>query len=69
MVRLIAEHVKGDLPIIASGGVMSGEDAVEKMKAGAKLVQLYTGFIYKGPALIAESSEAVAHWRATQSQK
>ena len=69
VVRLIAEHVKGDLPIIASGGVMSGEDAVEKMKAGAKLVQLYTGFIYKGPALIAESSEAVAHWRATKSQK
>jgi dihydroorotate dehydrogenase len=64
VVRLIAEHVKGALPIIASGGVMKPEDAVEKMEAGAKLVQLYTGFIYSGPALIAQCSEAVAKWRA-----
>lgn len=42
------------VPIIASGGVMSAEDAAEKIKAGAKLVQLYTGLIYEGPALIQE---------------
>lgn len=66
IVRLIAEHVKGALPIIASGGVMTSQDAVEKMEAGAKLVQLYTGFIYSGPALIAECSEAVARWRTEQ---
>ena len=66
VVRLIAEHVKGALPIIASGGVMTSQDAVEKMEAGAKLVQLYTGFIYSGPALIAECSEAVARWRTEQ---
>lgn len=68
VVRLIAEHVKESLPIIASGGVMSGEDAVEKVQAGAKLVQLYTGFIYKGPALVAECSEAVQRYRNTLSQ-
>ncbi|BBF22654.1 quinone-dependent dihydroorotate dehydrogenase [Sutterella megalosphaeroides] len=69
VVRLVAEHVKGELPIIASGGVMSGADAVEKMEAGAQLVQLFTGFIYKGPALIAECSEAVAAWRRSQQKR
>ncbi len=63
VVRVIADHLKGALPIIASGGVMSADDAVEKMKAGASLVQLYTGFIYSGPALIAEASDAIAAWR------
>lgn len=66
VVRLIADHVQGALPIIASGGVMTPQDAVEKMEAGAKLLQLYTGFIYSGPALIAECSEAVARWQAAQ---
>ena len=46
------------LPIIASGGVMSAESAVEKLKAGASLVQIYTGFIYRGPGLIREISKA-----------
>ena len=41
---------------------MTPEDAVAKMEAGASLVQLYTGFIYSGPALIA-SAEAIADWR------
>ena len=66
VVRLIADHVQGELPVIASGGGMTPQDAVEKMEAGAKLVQLYTGFIYSGPALIADCSEAVARWRTEQ---
>jgi len=41
-----------DLPIIGSGGIMSAEDALEKMDAGADLIQIYTGFIFKGPQLI-----------------
>lgn len=63
VVRLIAEHVKGEIPIIASGGVMTGQDAVEKLEAGAKLVQLFTGFIYNGPKLVADCVEADAAWR------
>ncbi len=43
-----------DRPIIASGGVMSAEGAREKLKAGAALVQIYTGLIYRGPQLIRE---------------
>lgn len=63
VVRLVAEHVLGELPILASGGVMSASDAVEKMEAGASLVQLFTGFIYEGPKLVADSVTAVAKWR------
>ena len=41
-----------NIPIIASGGVMTAEDYKEKIEAGASLVQIYTGFIYEGPKLI-----------------
>ena len=61
-----AKGIINRMGFIASGGVMTPQDAVEKMEAGAKLLQLYTGFIYSGPALIAECSEAVARWRAAQ---
>jgi len=46
------------LPIIASGGVMSAESAAEKLQSGASLVQIYTGFIYRGPRLIREIARA-----------
>ncbi|MFM7331022.1 MAG: quinone-dependent dihydroorotate dehydrogenase [Brachymonas sp.] len=47
-------------PIIGVGGVLSGEDAKSKIKAGADLVQIYTGMIYKGPALVSEVAKALA---------
>jgi len=47
------------VPIIGVGGIMSGQDAKDKIKAGAKLVQLYSGFVYKGPDLIRECAEAL----------
>jgi dihydroorotate dehydrogenase len=47
-------------PIIGVGGVMSGADAVAKRAAGADLVQVYTGFIYRGPALVGEAARALA---------
>lgn len=43
-----------DIPVIAVGGIMSGDDAQARMRAGASLVQLYTGLIYRGPRLVAE---------------
>ena len=46
-------------PIIGVGGVMSGADAVAKLAAGADLVQIYTGLIYKGPALVTEAAKAI----------
>jgi dihydroorotate dehydrogenase len=46
-------------PIIASGGIMSPEDAIEKINAGARLIQLYTGFVYEGPGLLPQILKAI----------
>lgn len=52
VIRFLSEKSENAFPIIGVGGIHSVEDALEKIKAGASLVQLYTGFIYEGPALI-----------------
>lgn len=56
----LSEALQGALPIIGVGGICSGEDAAEKIKAGASLVQIYTGFIYRGPELVREAADACA---------
>jgi len=48
------------VPIVGVGGIMSAADAREKIAAGATLVQIYTGLIYKGPELVAEIAAALA---------
>jgi dihydroorotate dehydrogenase len=60
VIGVLAEALDRSLPIIGVGGIMSGADAREKIAAGAALVQIYTGLIYKGPALVAEIAEALA---------
>ncbi|ADD07008.1 dihydroorotate dehydrogenase (quinone) [Natrialba magadii ATCC 43099] len=50
VIRTIADHTDGDLPIIGVGGVDSAASAYRKIRAGASLVQLYTGFVYQGPS-------------------
>lgn len=59
MIRLLSDSLKGKLPIIGVGGIVGGADALEKIEAGASLVQVYSGFIYRGPALIGESARAI----------
>jgi dihydroorotate dehydrogenase len=54
LVRSLAQALAGELPIIAAGGITSGKRARAKLDAGAKLVQLYSGLIYRGPTLVAE---------------
>jgi dihydroorotate dehydrogenase len=54
VVQQLSATLQGQIPIIAAGGVMSGADAQEKIKAGASLVQIYTGLIYRGPMLVKE---------------
>jgi len=54
VIRFLAEKSGKAFPIIGVGGIHSAEDAIEKLEAGADLVQLYTGFIYEGPALVRE---------------
>jgi dihydroorotate dehydrogenase len=60
----LAYRLAGELPLIGAGGIMSGEDAAGRVRSGASLVQLYTGFIYCGPALIGEAVAAIARDRA-----
>jgi dihydroorotate dehydrogenase len=52
VVKYISRKTQGTLPIIASGGIFSGADAKEKLDAGASLLQVWTGFIYEGPAIV-----------------
>lgn len=59
--RTLAAALDGALPIIAAGGIMSGDDARARIDAGATLVQLYTGLIYRGPALVTECVQALAN--------
>ena len=57
--RKLAAALAGEVPIIGVGGIMKGADAVAKIEAGAQLVQLYTGFIYRGPDLVGECAAAL----------
>ncbi|MDP2522571.1 quinone-dependent dihydroorotate dehydrogenase [Neptunomonas phycophila] len=59
VIRTLAYELNGALPIIGVGGITEGFDAAEKIEAGASLVQIYSGFIYKGPALVKESVRAI----------
>jgi dihydroorotate dehydrogenase len=52
IIKYIAQKTNGQIPIIASGGIFTGADAKEKINAGATLVQVWTGFIYEGPAIV-----------------
>jgi len=59
VVRGLAAECQRKVPIIAAGGILSAEDAQEKLSAGASLVQVYSGLIYKGPQLIADIVDAL----------
>jgi dihydroorotate dehydrogenase len=54
---LRATVAKSSIPVIASGGVFDAESAHERFQAGAQLIQLYTGFVYRGPRLLREIME------------
>jgi dihydroorotate dehydrogenase len=60
VIQQLRAALGGSYPIIGAGGVMCGADAVAKLKAGASAVQLYTGLIYRGPALVREVAAALA---------
>jgi len=58
VIRFLRENSNTKFPIIGVGGIHSAEDAIEKFKAGAELVQLYTGFVYEGPQLVKDIKKA-----------
>jgi dihydroorotate dehydrogenase len=59
VIRYLHRRSQGGLPIIGAGGIHSAQDALEKLAAGATLVQLYTGFIYEGPGLVKQINRAL----------
>lgn len=59
VIRILRQNLGPDFPIIGVGGIMSAHDAMEKINAGANLVQLYTGLIYHGPALVLQVAKAL----------
>jgi len=59
VIKQLALALDGAIPIIGVGGILEGLDAQEKIKAGASLVQLYSGLVYRGPALVKEVCEAL----------
>jgi dihydroorotate dehydrogenase len=63
VLRQLSVALAGEVPIIGVGGILRGDDAAAKIAAGASLVQIYTGFIYRGPDLVAEAARAVARRR------
>ena len=59
VIRYLHDNSKGEFPIIGVGGIHSADDALEKLAAGASLIQLYTGFIYEGPGIVRKINEAI----------
>ena len=59
IVKYLRKNLGENFPIIGVGGIMSADDAIERLNSGADLIQIYTGFIYKGPSLIKEINKAI----------
>jgi dihydroorotate dehydrogenase len=59
VIRFLSEKSNKSFPIIGVGGIHSAQDAIDKLKAGASLIQLYTGFIYEGPSLIKKINKKI----------
>lgn len=67
MLRRLRARLNDSIPVIGVGGILSGADAAGKVAAGAALVQVYTGMVYRGPALIGEAVEAIRRRREAPS--
>ena len=59
VLRFLHQHTNGNIPLVGSGGVFTSEDARLKLKSGARLVQVWTGFIYEGPAIVKKICEGL----------
>ena len=64
VIRHLRQRLGPAFPIIGVGGILSGADALSKIDAGADAVQIYTGLIYRGPALVREAAQAIQARRA-----
>ena len=66
VIRYLSNKSAGKLKIIGVGGINTAQDAIEKLEAGACLVQVYTGFIYEGPSMIKKINKGIAKWKNNQ---
>jgi dihydroorotate dehydrogenase len=58
VIGTLCRELKGEIPVVGVGGIMNGADAAEKMAAGASLVQIYSGLVFRGPELVHECVSA-----------
>ena len=68
VIRYLRRQLGKDFPIIGVGGIMTPADALEKLEAGADLIQLYTGYVYEGPGLVRRINEAILKHRPVSGQ-
>ena len=61
IIRYLRNGLNDEIKIIGVGGIMTPEDSIEKLNAGASLIQIYTGFIYEGPGLVKRINKAILH--------
>ena len=66
VIRFLYKFSNGKIPIIGVGGIMSPNDAIEKIKAGASLIQLYSGFVYSGPSIVRQINKTILDFRLNQ---
>ena len=66
IIRFLHKSSNGKIPIIGVGGIMNPNDAIEKIKAGASLVQLYSGFVYSGPSIVRQINKTILDFRLNQ---
>lgn len=66
VIKFLHEKSNGSIPIIGVGGIMSPNDAIDKIKAGASLIQIYSGFVYSGPSIVKKINNAILKYRMTQ---
>lgn len=65
--RLAAQESAGRIPVISSGGILSVTDAIERLRAGASLVQVHSALVLSGPSFVADAVNGIAKWRSGQS--
>jgi dihydroorotate dehydrogenase len=68
VIRQLATYLRGAIPIIGVGGILRGADAAEKIRAGASLVQIYSGLVYRGPRLIEEVCRSISELESATGQ-
>lgn len=66
VIKYLHHNSGGAFPIIGVGGIETAEDAIAKLEAGASLVQVYTGFIYEGPAMVKKINKGILRWKKAQ---